>query len=64
MEINRECRAAYKTVLEHISKEDCVHADTALSDIDDKCLYQRDSDQIKYNFQNPLNKLMSETTEH
>ncbi len=44
VEINRECRAAYKTVLEHISKGEYARADMALSDIDDKPLYQRNSD--------------------
>lgn len=33
----------------------------ALSDIDDKPLYQRDADQIKYDLQHSSNKLMSET---
>ncbi|CAF1316643.1 unnamed protein product [Rotaria sordida] len=60
-EIHKECRIAYKTVLDHISKGDYANADMALSDIQDKPLNPRDKAQIQNDLHCSLNKLMKDT---
>jgi hypothetical protein len=60
-EINRECKVAYRTVLDHISKGDYARADIALSDIEDNPLNQKDMTQIQHDLQCSLNKLMKDT---
>ncbi|CAF3975531.1 unnamed protein product [Rotaria sordida] len=60
-EIHKECRIAYKTVLDHISKGDYAKADMALTDIQDKPLNERDKAQIQNDLFCSLNKLMKDT---
>ncbi|CAF4580786.1 unnamed protein product, partial [Rotaria sp. Silwood2] len=60
-EIHKECRIAYKTVLDYISKGDYPNVDMALSDIQDKPLNPRDKAQIQNDLHCSLNKLMNDT---
>ena len=60
-EITRECRAAYKTVLEYISKGDYANADMAISDIEENPLNPRDKAQLQNDLHCSLNKLMKDT---
>ena len=60
-EITGEPRAAYKTVLEYISRGDYANADMAISDIEENPLNPRDKAQIHYDLLCSLNKLMKDT---
>ncbi|CAF4593268.1 unnamed protein product, partial [Didymodactylos carnosus] len=60
-ELNKECRIAYRTVLDYILKGDYANADIAPSDINDNPLNPRDKAQIQHDLQNSLNKLMNNT---
>ena len=60
-EITRECRAAYKTVLDYILNRDYANADMAISDIEDNSLNLRDEAQIKNDLLCSLNKLIRDT---
>ena len=60
-EITRECRAAYKTVLEYISKGEYANADLAISDIEENPLNPRDKAQLQNDLHCSLNKLMKDT---
>ncbi|CAF0934055.1 unnamed protein product [Adineta steineri] len=61
VELTKECKAAYKTVLEYISKGDYANADIELSGIDDTPLNPKAINQIKQDLQSSLNKLMKDT---
>ena len=60
-DVNQECKAAYKVVIEHISKGDYANADLALSNIDEQPLFPRDLAQIKHELQTSLSKLIRDT---
>ncbi|CAF0999381.1 unnamed protein product [Adineta steineri] len=60
-EIYRECKVAYRTVLDYISKGDYANADIVLSDIENNPLNQKDKTQITHDLQCSLNKLMKDT---
>ncbi|CAF3541480.1 unnamed protein product [Rotaria socialis] len=56
-----ECRIAYRTILEYMSKGDYANADIELSDIDDNPLSPRDKAQIEHDLQSSLIKLINNT---
>ncbi|CAF2001897.1 unnamed protein product [Rotaria magnacalcarata] len=56
-----QCRTAYRTILEYISKGDYANADIELSDTDDNSLNPRDKAQIEHDLQSSLNKLITDT---
>ncbi|CAF1084596.1 unnamed protein product [Adineta steineri] len=60
-EIYKECKVAYRTVLDYLSKGDYANADIALSDTEDNPLNPRDKAQIQHDLQCSLNKLMKDT---
>ncbi|CAF4353256.1 unnamed protein product [Rotaria sp. Silwood2] len=60
-EINRESRAAYRTVLEYISKEDFANTAISLSEIEDDPWIPRDRAQIENDLHCSLNRLMRDT---
>ena len=60
--VNEEARAAYRIVLDYISKGDYANIDRVLSDIDDRSLNPRDLAQIKHDLQSSINTLMQDTS--
>lgn len=61
VEVSKESKKAYRTVLDHISKCDYANADISLSEIEDTPINAKDLAQIKHDLQCSLKKLMEDT---
>ncbi|CAF1610759.1 unnamed protein product [Rotaria magnacalcarata] len=60
IEVNKQCKATYMSVLDHISKMDYESATISLADIDHRLLNEKDLAQIKHDLQTSLYKLMTD----